>query len=67
MVARLRLHAHATPLAGLFVRAKGGFYHDGRFADYRAVVFRRRRKQIPVDPAEVERSQKKIGKSHAFM
>ncbi len=27
-----------TPLGGLFVRAKGGFYHDGRFADYRAVV-----------------------------
>ncbi|HEX5759966.1 MAG TPA: hypothetical protein VF121_12310 [Thermoanaerobaculia bacterium] len=27
-----------TPLAGLFVRAKGGFYHDGRFADYGAVV-----------------------------
>ncbi len=27
-----------TPLAGLFVRAKGGFYHDGRFPDYRAVV-----------------------------
>jgi hypothetical protein len=27
-----------TPLAGLFVRAKGGFYHDGRFADYRTVV-----------------------------
>jgi len=27
-----------TPLAGLFVRAKGGFYHDGRFADYAAVV-----------------------------
>jgi hypothetical protein len=27
-----------TPLAGLFVRAKGGFYHDGRFADYRAVI-----------------------------
>jgi hypothetical protein len=27
-----------TPLAGLFTRAKGGFYHDGRFADYRAVV-----------------------------
>jgi len=27
-----------TPLAGLFVRAKPGFYHDGRFADYRAVV-----------------------------
>ena len=27
-----------TPLRGLFVRAKPGFYHDGRFADYRAVV-----------------------------
>ncbi|HWI41553.1 MAG TPA: hypothetical protein VNX25_08700, partial [Verrucomicrobiae bacterium] len=27
-----------TPLSGLFVRAKGGFYHDGRFADYLAVV-----------------------------
>jgi hypothetical protein len=27
-----------TPLAGLFVRAKGGFYHDGRFADLQAVV-----------------------------
>ena len=27
-----------TPLAGLFVRAKGGFYHDGRFADYRSVI-----------------------------
>jgi hypothetical protein len=27
-----------TPLSGLFVRAKGGFYHDGRFADYRALV-----------------------------
>jgi hypothetical protein len=27
-----------TPLAGLFTRAKGGFYHDGRFADYTAVV-----------------------------
>ena len=27
-----------TPLKGLFVRAKGGFYHDGRFADYQAVV-----------------------------
>ena len=26
-----------TPLRGLFVRAKGGFYHDGRFADSRAV------------------------------
>jgi mono/diheme cytochrome c family protein len=27
-----------TPLGGLFVRAKGGFYHDGRFADLDAVV-----------------------------
>ena len=27
-----------TPLRGLFVRMKGGFYHDGRFADLGAVV-----------------------------
>jgi hypothetical protein len=27
-----------TPLKGLFTRSKGGFYHDGRFADYAAVV-----------------------------
>ena len=27
-----------APLKGLFVRAKGGFYHDGRFADLNAVV-----------------------------
>jgi hypothetical protein len=27
-----------TPLAGLFTRAKGGFYHDGRFADLDAVL-----------------------------
>jgi hypothetical protein len=27
-----------TPLAGLFARAKGGYYHDGRFADLPAVV-----------------------------
>ncbi len=27
-----------TPLKGLFVRAKGGFYHDGRFETYEAVV-----------------------------
>jgi hypothetical protein len=27
-----------TPLAGLFTRQKGGFYHDGRFADLRSVV-----------------------------
>ncbi len=27
-----------TPLLGLFTRKKGGFYHDGRFADLDAVV-----------------------------
>src|SRR5687767_13610543 len=27
-----------TPLKGLFVREKGGFYHDGRFATYQDVV-----------------------------
>jgi hypothetical protein len=27
-----------TPLGGLFTRAKGGFYHDGRFSDLAAVV-----------------------------
>ena len=27
-----------TPLAGLSARRKGGFYHDGRFANLRAVV-----------------------------
>jgi hypothetical protein len=27
-----------TPLKGLFAHAKGGFYHDGRFADLPAVV-----------------------------
>jgi hypothetical protein len=27
-----------TPLKGLFVREKGGFYHDGRFKTYDAVV-----------------------------
>lgn len=27
-----------TPLAGLFARSKGGYYHDGRFADLDAVV-----------------------------
>jgi hypothetical protein len=27
-----------TPLGGLFARAKGGYYHDGRFADLNAVV-----------------------------
>jgi hypothetical protein len=27
-----------TPLNGLFTREKGGFYHDGRFPDYDAVI-----------------------------
>ncbi len=27
-----------TPLKGLFTRQKGGFYHDGRFANLEAVV-----------------------------
>jgi hypothetical protein len=27
-----------TPLRGLFTRLKGGFYHDGRFKSYEAVV-----------------------------
>jgi hypothetical protein len=27
-----------TPLGGLFTREKGGFYHDGRFANLRALV-----------------------------
>jgi CxxC motif-containing protein (DUF1111 family) len=27
-----------TPLKGLFTREKGGFYHDGRFADLNQVV-----------------------------
>jgi hypothetical protein len=27
-----------TPLGGLFARAKGGYYHDGRFPDLNAVV-----------------------------
>jgi hypothetical protein len=31
-------HYRTTPLRGLFARSQGGFYHDGRFADLRAVV-----------------------------
>jgi hypothetical protein len=30
--------ARTTPLRGLFARAKGGYYHDGRFADLNVVV-----------------------------
>jgi cytochrome c peroxidase len=31
-------HYRTTPLGGLFTRAKGGFYHDGRFATLQDVV-----------------------------
>ncbi len=31
-------HYRTTPLRGLFTRAKGGFYHDGRFPTLRDVV-----------------------------
>jgi hypothetical protein len=31
-------HYRTTPLKGLFTRAKGGFYHDGRFATLSDVV-----------------------------
>jgi hypothetical protein len=31
-------HYRTMPLGGLFTRTKGGFYHDGRFADLGAVV-----------------------------
>jgi hypothetical protein len=31
-------HYRTTPLGGLFTRAKGGFYHDGRFATLADVV-----------------------------
>lgn len=32
------VHYRTTPLRALFVREKGGFYHDGRFATYMDVV-----------------------------
>ena len=42
-----------TPLKGLFVRAKGGFYHDGRFADLNAVVAHYdRHRNLSLTPAE---------------
>ncbi|MGZ3795347.1 MAG: hypothetical protein ACXVB1_03235 [Pseudobdellovibrionaceae bacterium] len=31
-------HYRTTPLKGLWAHAKGGYYHDGRFADLKAVV-----------------------------
>ena len=33
-----RKYYRTTPLRGLFVREKGGFYHDGRFSTYLDVV-----------------------------
>jgi hypothetical protein len=42
-----------TPLRGLFVRAKGGFYHDGRFPDLNAVVRHYERAlKLELTPAE---------------
>jgi hypothetical protein len=43
-----------TPLRGLFVRAKGGFYHDGRFADLTAVV-RHYERTLKVELSAAER------------
>jgi hypothetical protein len=43
-----------TPLRGLFVRAKGGFYHDGRFADLDAVVSHYER-QLKLGLSDTER------------
>ena len=48
-----------TPLGGLFTRQKGGFYHDGRFADLRAVVDHyNRRLQPQPDGAGAARSRR---------
>ncbi|HYM48334.1 MAG TPA: hypothetical protein VES91_07620, partial [Burkholderiaceae bacterium] len=44
-----------TPLAGLFTRMKGGFYHDGRFADLAAVVEHyNRHKKLGLDATEAQ-------------
>jgi CxxC motif-containing protein (DUF1111 family) len=46
-------HYRTTPLKGLFTRAKGGFYHDGRFASLGAVVDHYdRAQQLALNPAE---------------
>jgi len=46
-------HYRTTPLRGLFVRAKGGFYHDGRFPTYEAVVDHYdRHRNLRLTPAE---------------
>jgi hypothetical protein len=42
-----------TPLKGLFTRAKGGFYHDGRFPDLAAVVAHYRR-VLKIDLSDAE-------------
>src|SRR5688572_1121896 len=44
-----------TPLAGLFVRAKGGFYHDGRFPDLPSVV-RHYERTLKVELTDRERN-----------
>ncbi len=44
-----------TPLRGLFVRAKGGFYHDGRFPGLPALVEHYER-VLKLDLTDVERS-----------
>jgi hypothetical protein len=44
-----------TPLAGLFARSKGGYYHDGRFADLSAVVAHYE-KVLKLDLAPAERT-----------
>jgi len=42
-----------TPLRGLFARSKGGYYHDGRFADLNAVVSHYNTAQaLALSPAE---------------
>jgi hypothetical protein len=43
-----------TPLGGLFARAKGGFYHDGRFATLRDVIIHYdEHMQLNLTPQEV--------------
>ena len=38
LLAAGRKHVRTAPLAGIFSRLKGGFYHDGRFATLDDVV-----------------------------
>ena len=44
-----------APLRGLWTHTKGGFYHDGRFADLAAVV-RHYERTLRVDLADAERA-----------